>query len=39
LGARGTTAIAQILLGTGLAVGWLAFHVREPARAVRIRHL
>ena len=39
LGARGTTAIAQILLGTGLAVGWLAFHVWEPARAVRIRHL
>jgi len=39
LGARATTAIAQVVLGTGLAVGWLAFYVRAPARAVRIGHL
>jgi predicted MFS family arabinose efflux permease len=35
LGARATTAIAQVVLGTALAVGWLAFHVRAPERAFR----
>lgn len=39
LGTRATTAIAQVVVGTGLAVGWLAFHVRTPTRAVRIGHL
>ncbi|MGO9964758.1 MAG: MFS transporter [Acidimicrobiales bacterium] len=39
LGARATTAIAQVVLGAGLAFGWLAFQVRAPGRAVRIGSL
>jgi len=39
LGARATFAIAQVVLGTSLAIGWLAFHMRVPVRGVRVRHL
>ena len=38
-GARGTFAIAQVVLGGGLVIGWLGFHVRVPERGVRIGHL
>jgi len=38
LGARATFAIAQVVLGTGLAIGWLAFHVRVPEPGVQIGH-
>jgi len=39
LGARATTAVAQVVLGAALVVGWLAFHVRSPEREVQIGHL
>jgi hypothetical protein len=39
LGARGTFAVAQVVLGAGLVIGWLAFHVRVPVRGVRVGHL
>ena len=39
LGAQGTFAVAQVVLVAGLVIGWLAFHVREPARDIRVRHL
>ena len=38
-GARGTFAIAQVVLGGGLVIGWLGFHVRVPERGVRVGHL
>jgi MFS family permease len=38
LGARGTFAVAQVVLGAGLVIGWLAFHVRVPVRGVRVGH-
>jgi MFS family permease len=38
-GARGTFAISQVVLGAGLVIGWLGFHVRMPERGVRIRQL
>lgn len=38
-GARGTFAIAQVVLAAGLAIGWLGFHVRVPMRDVTVRHL
>jgi MFS family permease len=38
-GARGTFAIAQAVLGAGLVIGWLGFHVRVPERGIRIGHL
>jgi len=36
LGARGTFGLAQIVLGSGLMVGWLAFRLRAPQPRVRI---
>ncbi|MGO8723604.1 MAG: MFS transporter [Acidimicrobiales bacterium] len=39
LGARGTFVVAQAVLGAGLAIGWLTFHMRVPVRHVRVRHL
>ena len=39
LGARGTFAVAQVVLGAGLVIGWLAFHVRVPVRDIGVRHL
>ena len=38
LGARATFAIAQVVLSAGLVLGWLAFHVRSPQRAVQVGH-
>ena len=38
-GARGTFAISQAVLGAGLVIGWLGFHVRVPERGIRIGHL
>ena len=35
-GARGTFAVAQVVLGAGLVIGWLGFHVHSPARDVTI---
>jgi predicted MFS family arabinose efflux permease len=39
LGAQGTFAVSQVVLAAGLVIGWLAFHVREPVRGVRVSHL
>jgi len=38
-GARGTFAISQVVLGAGLVIGWLGFHVRMPEHGVRIQQL